>query len=204
MQLYAVSCPIQFRHESAVWQVICTVKSIDTTIHRRASTGVIMRMYRFAHHEPSTNGAPQVISVLFASLIPLMAFLPFAEIGLEGTMSPRLLINLIGTESGFNPFALLLFLAPPIGIAEGLIARSIWRGASALIAFLALVTMLLTYFVLSRQVNGMSDGSGFVRIGVAGYYLIFGYLVILGITGIAAFRARDRKRHQSDHSVAIQ
>lgn len=149
-------------------------------------------MLRFAHHDPSTNGAPQVIAVLFAAMIPFMAFLPIAQITLEGTMSPLFLVNLIKSESGFNIFALLLLIAPVVGIAEGLISRSIWRGASALIAVLALLMMALTFFVLIRQVRAMGDGTGFVSIGVAGYIMLFDYILILLITGIAAFRTRSR------------
>ncbi len=158
-------------------------------------------MHRFAHHDPSTNGAPQVIAVLFVAMIPFMAFLPIAELTLEGTMSPLFLVNLIRMESGFNIFALLLLIAPVVGIAEGLISRSVWRGASALIVVLALLMMALTFFVLIRQVRAMGDGTGFVSLGIAGYIMLVDYVLILLITGVAAFRTRGRST--SHHGTPI-
>lgn len=153
-----------------------------------------MRLNPFAHHDPSTNGAPQVIAVMFFALIPLTAFLPFAEVTFQGSTYPRLLIQIVRTDSGFNPFALLLLLAPLIGVADGLIARSIWRGASALISLLALVMIGLTFFMLVPQMRGLAGGTGSVYMGIGSYALIVGYSVIMLVTGAAAFLTRERPR----------
>jgi hypothetical protein len=109
-----------------------------------------MRLHRFAHHAPSTNGAPQVIATLFAAMLILTILLPIAEVSLEGSMSPRNLVQLISSEAGFNIFALLLLILPVIGIGEAMLARSAWRGASAVVAFVALALLFLVLFLLDR------------------------------------------------------
>jgi hypothetical protein len=149
-----------------------------------------MRLHRFAHHAPSTNGAPQVIATLFAAMLILTILLPIAEVSLEGSMSPRNLVQLISSEAGFNIFALLLLILPVIGIGEAMLARSAWRGASAVVAFVALALLFLVLFLLDRAVGEMGDGTGNVTPGIGGYIFLIGYLIILTITSIAAFRAR--------------
>lgn len=147
-----------------------------------------------AHQDASTNGTPWLNVVMFLAMIPLTLLLPIAEITIEGAQSPRLLINIINTESGLNPFALILLLAPIVGIVESLIAHKTRREASALIAFLAIVFLFLTFSILNSQINRMEQGNGSVSIDMGGYSLIAGYTAIFLINCIAVFRMRNKPK----------
>lgn len=143
------------------------------------------------HHRPSTNGAPQVVAAGFAAMVVLMLLLPLAQVSFAGAVDARPLVFLLKTDTGFNPFALLLLLAPVVGIAEAMLARSAWRGASAAIAVVAVVMIPLTLLTLNRGLHHTVVGNLVsVAPGMGSYVLLTGYLILAIATGTAAFRAR--------------
>ena len=149
------------------------------------------------HHPPSTNGAPQVVAAGFAALVVLMLLLPLAQVSFDGAVDARPLVFLLKTDTGFNPFALLLLLAPVAGIAEAMLAHSAWRGTSAAIAAVALLMIPLTLFDLNRGLHHTIVGNLVnVAPGMGTYVLLAGYLILAIATGTAAFRVRHDDEHQ--------
>ncbi len=148
-----------------------------------------MHIHLNGHTEPSDSGAPQVVAAGFALLGIFMLILPLARISFEGSLEPRALIFLLKTDAGFNIFALLLLLAPIVGIAEAMLARSTWRLASASVALIAAILVPLALFALSRGTHRIANGMLSISPGPGWYVLFLGYLIIAVSTGIVAWRA---------------
>jgi len=149
-------------------------------------------MHLLAHHPPATNGAPQVTAVGFASVIFFMLAFPFVEYASAGVTYPDLLIHMIqgANRTGFNLFALALFLVPFIGIAVAVTARSAWRFGTMLVALAGFVLIPITIAVLGQDMRATTQGTVVILPGLGSYMLMFGYGVITLAAAIAAFRAR--------------
>jgi hypothetical protein len=147
-------------------------------------------MHLLHHHEPATNGAPQTVAVGFASLIFFTLLLPFAKVSIQGNMAPDVLIQLLHTNEGFNVFALVVLLAPALGVGVALLARSAWRVSTMLVALITLIGIPLALYTFGHRLQMATHGAAVVTPGLAAYVLLFGYGVIALITGIVAFRAR--------------
>jgi hypothetical protein len=149
-----------------------------------------MSIHWIDHTKQPDNGAHQVVAVGFVAMVFFMLLLPVARVSFDGAMDSRLLIQILKTSGGFNIFALLLILAPVVGIAVAMLAHSVWRIASALVAAVALIMVPLTLFTLSRGMYGTSTGLASVSPGVGSYVLLLGYCILVVSTGIAALRVR--------------
>jgi hypothetical protein len=145
----------------------------------------------FGHHATATNGAPQVTAVGFASLIIFTLVLPFVEVSTNGTTAPLVLVQLIKTTAGFNVFAPILLLIPPLGIAVAMTAHSAWRIGSMFVALVALAAIPLAVFTLNHSMLEATHDMAGVQPGVGSYVLMVGYAILAVATGISAWRARN-------------
>ena len=149
-----------------------------------------MHVHHFGPAKPSTNGAPQVVAAGFFALVFFTLLFPIVRVSAYGEMNTRVLLQMLHTNAGFNLFALLLLLIPPIGIAVAMLARYSWRVASALVAVAAVVLIPLTLGWFGHEMHNMAGNTVQTAPGVASYILLLGYLILAITTGVAAFRAR--------------
>lgn len=147
-------------------------------------------MHLLHHHEPATNGAPQTVAAGFASLIFFTLLLPFAKVSLQGETASNVLLQLLHANGGFNVFALVVLLAPAIGIAVAMTARSSWRVSTMAVALIALILIPVALHTFDRGLQSTTQGTATVFPGLGTYILVFGYAVLALTTGIVAFRAR--------------
>lgn len=147
-------------------------------------------MHVLRHHPPSTNGAPQVIAVVFAAVIWFMLVLPFAEYSSGGTTTPEILVHLVKGDPGFNIFSLALLIAPLVGIAVVVLARTTWRAATFLVAIVAFLLVPISVLTLNREMHATTNGTSAILPGVGSYLLAFCYGGLVVVMGILAFRAR--------------
>lgn len=147
-------------------------------------------MHLLHHHAPATNGAPQTVAVGFASLIFFTLLFPFAKVSIDGTMASDVLLQLLHPNGGFNVFALLVLLAPVVGIGVAMLARSSWRISTMGVALIALIVIPLALHTFDHGQQVVTEGTATVIPGLASYILGFGYGMLALITGITAFRAR--------------
>jgi hypothetical protein len=149
-----------------------------------------------------TNGAPQTVAVAFWALLYFMLPFPFAQVALDGATDPRMLITLIKTEGGFNIFAVLLLLAPLVGILWETLASSLWRVGGFIIAAAAAMMVPLTLMTADRQLQRAAAGQNIsVTPGIGGYILLLAYSIIAITAGVAAFRhvrAYSRTLHDAE------
>jgi hypothetical protein len=147
-------------------------------------------MHILHHYSPTTNGAPQTVAVGFASLIFFSLLLPFAKVSIQDSLASEVLLQLLRTDAGFNVFALLLLLAPPIGVAVSLFARSTWRVGTLAVSIIALAMIPLTFMQFDHGQQHVAQGMEVVTPGLASYVLMLGYAILAITTGVVAFRAR--------------
>jgi hypothetical protein len=149
-----------------------------------------MHTHHFGHPDAAGNGRPQTVAVFFCGLIFIMLLIPVATVSVEGASDSRLLLYLLKSDAGFNIFALLLFLAPIVGVAVAMWSDSAWRIATTIVAIVAIIMIPLTLITFSHEANGIANGLASTSPSVGSYVLLFGYLLIALITGTAAIRAR--------------
>jgi hypothetical protein len=139
--------------------------------------------------DPAGNGAPQTVALLFLAVVFLMLLLPFAQISVQGTTQPALLLFMVRTADGFNPFALGLLLAPIAGVLAVIFGGTAWRLAGAAVGLVSALLIPLTLAMSSRELES-SPGGALTSLspGVGTYVIIAGYLLITIVEGASAFR----------------
>jgi uncharacterized membrane protein len=105
-------------------------------------------------------------------------------------MASDVLIQLLHTNEGFNVFAILVLIAPAIGVGVALLARSSWRISTMFVALITLIGIPLALYTFGHRLHAATQGIAVITPGLAAYILLFGYGVIALTTGIVAFRAR--------------
>ncbi len=143
--------------------------------------------------EPSASMAPQVTAAFFALLLGFMLLIPFIHVSFQGATQPRLLLHVIRTDLGFNPFALLLLLTPLAGIIVCMAMRGVWALAATAIAIFGVIMVLLTIFTAQVHDVGVPHIRGHVGPGI-GTFLFPVMLGILAVTSALHFLRARRDR----------
>ena len=144
------------------------------------------RLRRSAH--PAL--VPQVAAVFFVFTIAMMLLLPFIRLSFNGAEQGQPLIFLFRTDFGLNIFAILLVLAPIVGLIVSLAAPRRWAIEVFVIAAIGLICVPASIFVLSRAMGGTPNIGAHVLPAAGMYVLLVTLAVVLIDAGLEIWHER--------------
>jgi asparagine N-glycosylation enzyme membrane subunit Stt3 len=126
-----------------------------------------------------------------AALIVLVCFfLPWIQVSCGATKDTASGIDLARGGSG------ALWLIPLLMLALLFVALRVWKERRELSTLVSLVSGLVSAYLMNRERLKFEDGSGFLRVGVTGWFWL-GLGSSVAIVIVAAYRLLTRRKSSS-------
>jgi hypothetical protein len=126
-----------------------------------------------------------------AALIVLVCFfLPWIQVSCGATKDTASGIDLARGGNGE------LWLIPLLMLALLFVALRVWKERRELSMLVSLVSGLVSAYLMNRERLKFEDGSGFLRVGVTGWFWL-GFGSSIAIVIIAAYRLLTRRKLSS-------
>jgi asparagine N-glycosylation enzyme membrane subunit Stt3 len=126
-----------------------------------------------------------------AALIVLVCFfLPWIQVSCGATKDTASGIDLARDGSG------ALWLIPLLMLALLFVALRVWKERRELSTLVSLVSGLVSAYLMNRERLKFEDGSGFLRVGVTGWFWL-GLGSSVAIVIVAAYRLLTRRKSSS-------
>jgi hypothetical protein len=123
-----------------------------------------------------------------AALIVLVCFfLPWIQVSCGATKDTASGIDLARDGSG------ALWLIPLLMLALLFVALRVWKERRELSTLVSLLSGLVSAYLMNRERLKFEDGSGFLRVGVTGWFWL-GFGSSIGIVIVAAYRLLTRRK----------
>lgn len=159
-------------------------------------------MIHYSYHGPyRSHGGPQVAAACFAALIPAVLLLPLIRVTYDGQGSGNNTLFLFKPDGGFNPFAVILFFLPLIGILTEMMGRPTWDLTALGIAVLGMIMVPLAIVTASAGIHRMHGDIAQVTPAAGAYALFTAFATLAVATGIEAWRARHHHEHRTAHDT---